>query len=97
MVTDGEQAVDAATADRPDLIVMDLALPKLDGWDATRRLKSQADTRAIPIIVVSAHAMAGDRAIAAGCDEFESKPVHFETLLAKIRALLERAGPDRRP
>jgi CheY-like chemotaxis protein len=92
VATDGEQAVRTATADRPDLILMDLALPKLDGWDATRRLKSQAETRAIPIIVLSGHAMAGDRdrAFAAGCDAFEMKPVSFEGLLGKIRTLLER-------
>jgi CheY-like chemotaxis protein len=92
VATDCEQAVRTATADRPDLILMDLALPKLDGWDATRRLKSQAETRTIPIIVLSGHAMAADRdrAFAAGCDAFEMKPVSFEGLLGKIRTLLER-------
>jgi CheY-like chemotaxis protein len=86
-----------ATTEKPDLIVMDLAMPKLDGWEATRRLKSQVETRAIPIIVLSAHAMPShrDRAFVAGCDEFETKPVNFEGLLEKIKTMLERStrGP----
>jgi CheY-like chemotaxis protein len=93
IATNGEQAVRLATADKPDLIVMDLALPKLDGWEATRRLKTQVDTRAIPIIALSAHAMARhrERALQAGCDDFEEKPVDFERLLMKIKAALARS------
>jgi two-component system cell cycle response regulator DivK len=92
---DGEGGVAAARDERPDLILMDLSLPGLDGWEATRRIKAAPETRAIPVIALSAHAMAGDRerALAAGCDDYDSKPVDFENLLAKIRALLpEGAG-----
>jgi CheY-like chemotaxis protein len=87
---DGEQGVTLARAETPALILMDLGLPVLDGWEATRRLKAAPETRGIPIIALSAHAMAGDRerALAAGCDDFDSKPVEFGRLLGKIRALL---------
>jgi two-component system cell cycle response regulator DivK len=87
---DGEQGVAIAQAERPDLILMDLSLPVLDGWEATRRLKAAEATRAIPVIALSAHAMPGDRekALAAGCDDYDSKPVKLPGLLAKIRALL---------
>jgi two-component system cell cycle response regulator DivK len=87
---DGEQGVALARAEAPALILMDLSLPVLDGWEATRRLKAVPETRAIPIIALSAHAMAGDRdrALAAGCDDFDSKPIEFNRLLDKIRALL---------
>jgi two-component system, cell cycle response regulator DivK len=87
---DGEQGVAIAQAEQPDLILMDLSLPVLDGWEATRRLKSAAETRGIPVIALSAHAMPGDRekALAAGCDDYDSKPVKLPGLLAKIRALL---------
>jgi CheY-like chemotaxis protein len=90
---DGEQGVAMAASEAPDLIVMDLSLPVLDGWEATRRLKSAPDTRPIPIIALSSHAMEGDRAkaIAAGCDDYDSKPVDFPRLLGKIRALLAKA------
>jgi two-component system cell cycle response regulator DivK len=79
---------------QPDLILMDLGLPGIDGWEATRRLKRAEATRHIPLIVLSAHAMANDReqALAAGGDDFDTKPVRFEHLLAKIRTLLARAG-----
>src|SRR5688572_14735726 len=95
---DGEQGVAAARAKRPDLILMDLSLPVLDGWEATRRLKSAEDTRAIPVIALSAHAMPGDRekALEAGCDDYDSKPINMPSLLAKIRALLPE-GPAREP
>jgi len=88
---DGEKGVAAAAAELPDLILMDLDLPVIDGWEATRRLKAEAKTRHIPIIALSAHALAGSRekALAAGCDDFDTKPVEFERLLAKIRALLK--------
>jgi two-component system cell cycle response regulator DivK len=92
---DGDRGIEAANDQRPDLILMDLSLPGLDGWEATRRLKASPRTSAIPIIALSAHAMEGDRekALAAGCDDYEKKPVEFERLLAKIRALL-REGAD---
>jgi CheY-like chemotaxis protein len=87
---DGAAGVATAAAERPDLILMDLNLPVIDGWEATRRIKSDAQTRDIPIIALTAHAMAGDRerAIAAGCDEFDTKPIDLDRLIAKIRALL---------
>lgn len=90
---DGVQAVQAATRDRPDLILMDMSLPGMDGWEATRQIKAQPGTRAIPVVALTAHAMAGDRerALAAGCDEFETKPVELERLLAKMQALLGAA------
>ena len=88
----GDQAVANARSAMPDLILMDLGLPGIDGWEATRQLKGDATTRHIPIIVLSAHAMVGDRdlALAAGGDDFDSKPVRFEHLLGKIEALLTR-------
>ena len=91
---DGERGVAAAREERPDLILMDLSLPGLNGWEATRRIKAAPETRAIPVIALSAHAMAGDRerALAAGCDDYDSKPVDFERLLGKIRALLPGRG-----
>ena len=87
---DAEKGLAAARDQRPDLILMDLSLPVLDGWEATRRLKAAEETRAIPVIALSAHAMPGDRekALAAGCDEYDAKPVKLPGLLAKIRALL---------
>jgi CheY-like chemotaxis protein len=87
---DGHQAVAVAQADKPDLILMDLGMPGMDGWDATAALKMSAETRHIPIIVLSAHAMPNDRhqALAAGGDDFDTKPVQFDRLLAKIEALL---------
>ena len=92
IATDGAQGVAAAISSPPDLIMVDLNLPVLDGWEAMRRLKNQPETKNIPIIVLSAHAMAGHRekAFAAGCDEFEAKPVNFEGLVEKIRSVLSR-------
>lgn len=86
---DGEKGVAAAARERPDLILMDLSLPVLSGWDAARRLKAAPETRPIPIIALSAHALDGERekALAAGCDEFETKPVDLPRLLAKIERL----------
>lgn len=91
---DGEQGVAMAAAEKPDLILMDLSLPVLDGWEATRRLKAATETCDIPVIALSAHAMAGDRekALAAGCDDFDTKPVDFSRLRAKIQALLPNGG-----
>ena len=95
VATDGEQGVALARVEGPALILMDLGLPVLDGWEATRRLKGAPETRGIPIIALSAHAMAGDRerAMAAGCDDFDTKPVDFGRLLDKIRTLLPEASP----
>jgi two-component system, cell cycle response regulator DivK len=96
VASDGEQSIEMARSEKPDLILMDLSLPFLDGWAATRLLKDAPDTRGIPIIALSAHTMAGDRerALAAGCDDYDAKPVVFERLLAKIHALLQcRSGP----
>jgi CheY-like chemotaxis protein len=92
---DGEQGVSMAASEGPDLILMDLSLPVVDGWEATRRLKGAAETQGIPVIALSAHAMDGDRARAleAGCDDYDSKPVDFPRLLGKIRALLAGDAP----
>jgi CheY-like chemotaxis protein len=88
---DGQQAVASAQLALPDLILMDLGLPGIDGWEATRQLKSSAVSRHIPIIVLSAHAMTNDRdlALAAGANDFDTKPVRFEQLLGKIGTLLK--------
>jgi two-component system cell cycle response regulator DivK len=87
---DGEQGIAMAASETPALILMDLSLPVIDGWEATRRLKAEARTRNIPVIALSAHAMAGDRekALAAGCDDYDTKPVELPRLLEKIAALL---------
>jgi CheY-like chemotaxis protein len=91
---DGEQAVSMAQAALPDVILMDLGLPGIDGWEATRRLKGSDATRRIPLIVLSAHAMPNERemALAAGGDDFDTKPVQFDQLLAKIEALLAKGA-----
>ena len=88
----GREGVAMAASDRPDLILMDLNLPKVDGWEATRRLKAAPETSAIPVIALSAHAMAADRerALAAGCVDYETKPIAFPRLLQKIQAALAR-------
>ena len=87
---DGEKGCEIAAAKRPDLILMDLEMPVVDGWEATRRLKSKPETGDIPVIGLSAHALAGERekALAAGCEEFDTKPVEFDRLLGKIRKLV---------
>jgi two-component system, cell cycle response regulator DivK len=91
---DGAQGLALAQDQRPDLIIMDLSLPVLDGWEATRRLKGSDDTRTIPVIALSAHAMPGDRekALEAGCDDYDAKPVNLPSLLSKIRTLLSEAS-----
>jgi two-component system cell cycle response regulator DivK len=87
---DGQQGVDMALSERPALILMDMSLPVIDGWDATRRIKADAATREIPVIGLTAHAMAGDRekAIEAGCEDYDTKPIELSRLLGKIAALL---------
>ena len=91
IAVDGDQGVRLAQAEVPDLILMDMSLPVLDGWEATRRLKVTPATQAIPIIALTAHAMSGAReqALEAGCDDYDSKPIEFLRLLGKIQALLE--------
>ncbi len=95
LAVDGHEAVSKGRSASPDLILMDLGLPGIDGWEATRRLKGDPSTAQIPIIVLSAHAMTNDRdmALAAGGDDFDTKPVRFQQLLEKIEALLARKVP----
>jgi CheY-like chemotaxis protein len=90
MAIDGEQGIAAARSERPDLILMDMSLPVVDGWEATRRLKAEPQTRGIPNIGLTAHALAGDRekVINAGCDDYDTKPVELPRLLQKIEVLL---------
>src|SRR5262249_42358318 len=89
---DGQEGLRVAETDAPALVLMDMSLPVLDGWETTRRLKATPATRGIPVIALTAHAMAGDRerALAAGCDDFDTKPIELERLLGKIEALLRR-------
>ena len=92
IATDGRQGIAAAQAEQPDLILMDMNLPEIDGWEATRFLKSQPTTRHIPVIALTAHAMVSDRqrALEVGCDDYDTKPVELSRLLSKIAALIER-------
>jgi len=90
VAVDGRQGIAMAASEAPALILMDMSLPEVDGWDATRQIKAAPATQAIPVIALTAHAMSGDRekAMAAGCDDFDVKPVDFERLLGKIEAQL---------
>jgi CheY-like chemotaxis protein len=94
LAVDGAEGIAAATAESPDLILMDMSLPVVDGWEATRRLKTEPLTRAIPVIGLTAHAMAGDRekVLEAGCDDYDTKPVESPRLLQKIEMLLGRTS-----
>ncbi|MCH7819584.1 MAG: response regulator [Candidatus Marinimicrobia bacterium] len=90
--TNGKEAISLAVSTKPDLILMDMSLPELDGWEATRQLKADNSTKNIPVISLTAHAMPEDRAkaLAAGCDEYETKPIVFENLFAKMEMLLKK-------
>jgi CheY-like chemotaxis protein len=90
LAVDGQQGAAMALSERPDLILMDMSLPVIDGWEATRRIKSNDATRGIPVIALTAHAMAGDRekALEVGCEDYDTKPVELPRLLGKIAALL---------
>ena len=94
LALDGEQGVSLARSEKPDLILMDMSLPVLDGWEATRQLKSASETKGIPIIALTAHAMPSDeqKAREAGCDDFDTKPIELQRLMEKITALLGRGG-----
>ncbi|MEB3264911.1 MAG: response regulator [Synechococcus sp.] len=94
LALDGAEAVAITTQELPDLVLMDMSLPVMDGWEATRRLKAQESTLSIPVIGLTAHAMSGDReaCLEAGCDDFDTKPVDLPRLLGKIQAQLERVG-----
>ena len=94
MALDGQQAVEMAAAEKPDLILMDMSLPVLDGWEATRRIKAAAETREIPVIALTAHAMSGyrEKALESGCDDYDTKPIDLPRLLEKMTAALGRSS-----
>lgn len=94
IATDGQEGVNLAASSAPDVILMDMSLPVIDGWEATKRIKTDPATSALPVIALTAHAMSGDReqALAAGCDDYDTKPIELDRLLGKIAAQLERAG-----
>jgi two-component system cell cycle response regulator DivK len=95
IATDGQQAVAMAASESPALILMDMSLPIFDGWEATRRIKAADETRKIPVIALTAHAMAGDRekSLEAGCDDYDTKPIELPRLLEKMETLLNRTPP----
>lgn len=92
---EGKQGVAMAGSEKPDLILMDLNMPELDGWEATRQIKAAPQTKAIPVIAMTAHALSGDQetALAAGCDDYHSKPVDFPRLLTQIETILKKDQP----
>ena len=94
IAVDGQQGADMALSEKPDLILMDMSLPVIDGWEATRRIKATTELRKIPIIALTAHAMATDRdkALEAGCDDYDTKPIELQRLIGKIKTLLAAAG-----
>jgi CheY-like chemotaxis protein len=94
IASDGKEGVALAQSEKPDVILMDLNMPELDGWEATRQIKAASETRTIPVIAMTAHALAGDQetALAAGCDEYHTKPVDFPRLLGQIETILKK-GP----
>src|SRR5262249_11736026 len=95
MAIDGQQAIDMAASEVPDLILLDMSLPVIDGWEAARRIKASPATRSIPVIALTAHAMEGDRekALEAGCDDYDTKPIELPRLIGKISLALERSAP----
>jgi CheY-like chemotaxis protein len=94
VAVDGAQGVAMARSEKPDLVLMDLSLPGIDGWEATRRIKAGADTKHLPVIGLTAHAMAGDRekALEAGCDDYDTKPIELDRLIGKIESLLSNGA-----
>ncbi|MFZ4683233.1 MAG: response regulator [Terrimicrobiaceae bacterium] len=94
MAADGQEGVNLAASAAPDVVLMDMSLPVIDGWEATKRIKADPATAALPVIALTAHAMSGDReqALAAGCDDYDTKPIELDRLLGKIATQLERAG-----
>jgi two-component system cell cycle response regulator DivK len=95
IAVDGQQGLDMARSEKPELLLLDMSLPIVDGWEVARQLKADAATRAVPIIALTAHAMSGDRerALEAGCDDYDTKPVELPRLLEKIETLLKKSSP----
>lgn len=94
IAVDGQEGVNLAASATPDVVLMDMSLPVIDGWEATRQIKARPETAGLPVIALTAHAMSGDReqALAAGCDDYDTKPIELDRLLGKIAAQLERTG-----